>query len=183
MQVPFIWSIQYSLEHGWCKKRLYFHRVRVPYLQLREATILAQSLYRGLVVQRLVPQLKKEKQQRDVSKTVNEGMKHRLIFTYLSCSNKERNRLVGRKKELLQHWSFLMLRWDIVYDMRMYTAIFYKYHAGLWVCWSGADVWTWYHTISCWTAEESIWWKRANEIKTLYFSQRNQIIWPSYNGE
>lgn len=47
------------------------YRVRVPYLQLREATILAQSLYRGLVVRRLVPQLKKEKQQRDVSSIIN----------------------------------------------------------------------------------------------------------------
>ena len=42
------------------------NRVRVPYLQLREATILAQSLYRGVVVRKLVPQWKKEKQQRDV---------------------------------------------------------------------------------------------------------------------
>ncbi len=55
--------------------------MRVPYLQLREATILAQSLYRGLVVRRLVPQLKKEKQQRDVSKTVN-TMKYKLTLVW-----------------------------------------------------------------------------------------------------
>ena len=65
------------------------HRARIPYLQLREATILCQvlygtiyhlrtvitccvftdllqSLYRGLKVRRMVPQLRKEKQIRDV---------------------------------------------------------------------------------------------------------------------
>lgn len=46
------------------------NRVRVPYLLLKEATILAQSLYRGLIVRREVPRLKKEKQFRDVSTTV-----------------------------------------------------------------------------------------------------------------
>lgn len=42
-------------------------RERLPYIQLREATVLAQALTRGRRVRAMLPKLRKEKAQRDVS--------------------------------------------------------------------------------------------------------------------
>ena len=46
-------------------------RVRIPYLQLKEATLLAQALFRGRKARSMVPRLKKEKAQRDVRRAVH----------------------------------------------------------------------------------------------------------------
>ena len=39
----------------------------MPYLQLKEATILAQALVRGRRARAMIPRLRREKAQRDVS--------------------------------------------------------------------------------------------------------------------
>lgn len=43
------------------------YRERIPYLQLKAATVLAQALVRGRKVRAMLPKLRKEKVQRDVS--------------------------------------------------------------------------------------------------------------------
>lgn len=43
-------------------------RVRVPFLQLKEAVVLAQALYRGRKARAMLPYWRKEKAHRDVSK-------------------------------------------------------------------------------------------------------------------
>ena len=110
------------------------HRARIPYLQLRETTILCQvlygtitisglwlhavcvftdplqSLYRGLKVRRVLPQLRKEKQIRDVrihtylyckcqNLLAHSTYKNYSSCILLSCSNKGESKLGGKRKE------------------------------------------------------------------------------------
>lgn len=72
-------------------------RVRIPYVQLREATILAQALFRGRQARAMLPKVRKEKAQRDVRASVRSVLSTLSLF--LLCCKATEEEAGGMEKE------------------------------------------------------------------------------------